>query len=81
VSTQSQSLIKYEAELAQLRGKVTSLTADTERKDRLLLSRDQAIAEIRVQLSSDRHKAVEDDPTEKLALKVTCHFVTFLFVR
>jgi septal ring factor EnvC (AmiA/AmiB activator) len=86
VSTQSQSLIKYEAELAQLRRKVATLTADIEEKDRLLLSKDKAMAEMRVKLNSNQQKAVEqprrvveqlgeDDLTEKLALKVTCHFL------
>jgi hypothetical protein len=95
VSTQSQSLIRYEAELAQLKGKVSSLTADLEQKDMLLLSKDQAMAEIRVQLSCSRHKAeeepqrvveqpveeqkVEEDPTEKLALKVTCHSMFYIY--
>jgi hypothetical protein len=86
VSTQSQSLIKYEAELAQLRGKVAALTADIEEKDRLLLSKDKAMAEIGAKLNSNQQKAVEqpqravkqlgeDDLTEKLALKVTCHLL------
>ncbi|PNF43192.1 hypothetical protein B7P43_G15673 [Cryptotermes secundus] len=82
VSTQSQSLIKYEAELAQLRGKVAALTADIEEKDRLLLSKDKVMAEIRAKWNSNQQKAVEqpqraveqlgeDDLTEKLALKAT----------
>jgi len=79
VSSQSQSLIKYEAELAQLRGKVASQTMEMEEKDRLLLSKDKVVAEMRVkatakvqstveQLTDD--KKVEEDLTEKLALKV-----------
>jgi hypothetical protein len=91
VSTQSQSLIKYEAQLAQLRAKVASLTADIEEKDRLLLSKDKLLAEMRVKLNSNQQKAleqprkvveqlgeerkVEEDLTEKLALKVTCHLM------
>jgi len=84
VSTQSQSLLRYEAELAQLRGKVASMTAQMEEKDRLLLSRDKMLAEMRVQLNSNQEKAVEqlpeerkvdEDSTEKLALKVTCHLL------
>lgn len=89
VSTQSQSLIKYEAELAQLRGKVAALTADIKEKDRLLLSKDRAMAEIRAKLNSNQQKAVEqprraveqlgeDDLTEKLALKVTCHLLFYV---
>jgi hypothetical protein len=89
VSTQSQSLLKYEAELAQMRGKVASLTTEREEKDRLLLSRDTVLAEMRIQLNSNQQKIVEqqlstvkqlaeekkveEDLTEKLALKVTCH--------
>jgi predicted nucleic acid-binding Zn-ribbon protein len=89
VSTQSQNLLKYEAELAQLRGKVVSLTAEMEEKDKLLLSRDMVLAEMRVQLNSNQQKImeqpsstveqlaeerkVEEDLTEKLALKVTYH--------
>jgi hypothetical protein len=83
--------MKYEAELAQLRGKVSSLTKDIEEKDGLLLSKDKAMADIRVQLNCSQQKAVEEPPrvveqpveernvdedvTEKLALKVTCHFM------
>jgi hypothetical protein len=95
VSTQSQNLLKYEAELAQLRGKVVSLTAEMEEKDKLLLSRDMVLAEMRVQLNSNQQKImeqpsstveqlaeerkVEEDFTEKLALKVTYHkFPTIL---
>lgn len=92
VSTQSQSLLKYEAELAQMRGKVASPTAEIEEKDRLLFSRDTLLAEMKVQLNSNEQKTaeqpssyvkhvaeekrVEEDLTEKLALKVTCHKCT-----
>lgn len=79
VSSQSQSLIKYEAELAQLRGKVASQTMEMEEKDRLLLSRDKVLAEMRVKATTEEQKAleqltddkkVEEDLTERLALKV-----------
>jgi hypothetical protein len=79
VSSQSQSLIKYEAELAQLRGKVASQTMEMEEKDRLLLSKDKVLTEMRVKATAEEHKAVEqltddkkleEDLTEKLALKV-----------
>jgi hypothetical protein len=79
VSSQSQSLIKYEAELAQLRGKVASQTMEMEEKNRLLLSKDNVLAEMRVKATAEEQKAVEqltddkkveEDLTEKLALKV-----------
>jgi len=79
VSSQSQSLIKYEAELAQLRGKVASQTMEMKEKDRLLLSKDKVLAEMRVKATAEEQKAVEqltddkkveEDLTEKLALKV-----------
>jgi len=79
VSSQSQSLIKYEAELAQLRGKVASQTMEIEEKNRLLLSKDKMLAEMRVKATAEDQKAVEqltddkkveEDLTEKLALKV-----------
>ena len=79
VSSQSQSLIKYEAELAQLRGKVASQTMEMEEKNRLLLSKDKVLAEMRVKATAEEQKAmdqltddkkVEEDLTEKLALKV-----------
>jgi hypothetical protein len=89
VTSQSQSLLKCEAELAQMRGKVASLTAEKEEKDMLILSRDKVLAEMRVQLNSNQQKIteeplstlkqlaeekkVEEDVTEKLALKVHCH--------
>ena len=79
VSSQSQSLIKYEAELAQLRGKVASQTMEMKEMDRLLLSKDKVLAEMRVKATAEEQKAVEqltddkkveEDLTEKLALKV-----------
>jgi polyribonucleotide nucleotidyltransferase len=79
VSSQSQSLIKYEAELAQLRGKVAAQTVEMEQKDRLLLSKDKVLAEMKVKATVEEQKAVEqptddkkveEDLTEKLALKV-----------
>jgi hypothetical protein len=79
VSSQSQSLIKYEAELAQLRGKVASQTMEVEEKDRLLLAKDRVLNELRVKLNAVEQKSVEqlpddrkmeEDLTEKLALKV-----------
>jgi hypothetical protein len=79
VSSQSQSLIKYEAELAQLRGKVASQAIEMEEKDRLLLSKDKVLAEMRVKATAEEQKAVdqltddkkvEEDLTEKLAFKV-----------
>jgi hypothetical protein len=79
VSSQSQSLIKYEAELAQLRGKVASQTMEMKEKDRLLLSKDKVLAEMRVKATAEEQKAVEqladdkkveEDLTVKLALKV-----------
>jgi hypothetical protein len=79
VSSQSQSLIKYEAELAQLRGKVAAQTMAMEEKDRLLLSKDKVLAVMKVKATAEEQKAVEqptddkkveEDLTEKLALKV-----------
>lgn len=88
VSSQSQSLIKYEAELAQLRGKVASQTMEMEEKNRLLLSKDKVLAEMRVKATAEEQKAVdqltddkkvEEDLTEKLALKVK-RFGFFSFI-
>ncbi|KAJ9574107.1 hypothetical protein L9F63_008521, partial [Diploptera punctata] len=82
VSSQSQSLLKYEAELAQLRSKVSSLTQQLEEKDLLLLAKEKTLSEMQVQLLSSRRTAptldhppedikLEEDNTEKLALKAT----------
>jgi predicted nucleic acid-binding Zn-ribbon protein len=87
VNSQSQSLIKYETELAHLRGKVASQTMEMEEKDRLLLSKDKVLAEMRVKLNAEEQKAseqlpddrkVEEDLTEKLALKVNKFSVSVL---
>ncbi|XP_069705746.1 centrosomal protein of 290 kDa isoform X2 [Periplaneta americana] len=62
VSTQSQSLLKNEAELAQLRAKVATLTQELEEKDSLLLSREKALTEMKIQLASSQQKDVEQSP-------------------
>jgi polyribonucleotide nucleotidyltransferase len=86
ISSQSQSLIKYETELAQLRGKVASQTMELEEKDRLLLSKNKVLTEMRVELNAEERRAaeqppddrkVEEDLTEKLALKVNSFNVLF----
>jgi len=89
VSSQSQSLIKYEAELAQLRGKVASQTMEMEEKDRLLLSKDKVLAEMRFKATTEEQKTVEqltddrkveEDLTEKLALKVNRFIVSVSYL-
>ncbi|PSN58155.1 hypothetical protein C0J52_01000 [Blattella germanica] len=80
ISTQSQNLLKYEGELAQLRSKVNSLTQLVEEKDMLLQTKEKALTEMQMQLISSRISPdtgehplemlkIEEDSMEKLALK------------
>jgi hypothetical protein len=82
VSSQSQSLLKYEAELAQLKSRVSSLSQQLEEKELLLLTKEKTLSEMQVQLLSRRltapvveHPVVDSRPetesTENLALKAS----------
>ncbi|XP_063223757.1 centrosomal protein of 290 kDa-like [Bacillus rossius redtenbacheri] len=73
VGNQVQSLLKYEAELIQLKEKVLLLSKEVEVKDSLLQKKDAAILDVQIEPAKlqDTCESSSEQPHDKLALKVT----------